>query len=152
MLSFPFPEQPNAMATASGDWVRLFFKGGAKEKRLPPLPSQADVEELLSCHEDTPHISPFPASTDAQNKSPRPPSVSPSLYTTYMSISLLPATCQRGHQSLSVCLDGRINGLSLEQVLTPLHWTRMEPPNRNPGLHHQHGPVQNTCAHLCIQS
>lgn len=38
LFSFPFPGQPNTMATASGDWVRLFFKGGEEEKRLPPFP------------------------------------------------------------------------------------------------------------------
>lgn len=39
LFSFLFPGQPNTMATASGDWVRLFFKkGGEEEKRLPPFP------------------------------------------------------------------------------------------------------------------
>lgn len=137
LLPFPFPEQPNTMATASGDWVRLLFKGGGgkREEASPLSLSGRHVVELLSCHEDTPHILPSPASTDAQTETRPPSPASASLCTIYTSISLLPATCQRGHQSLSVCLAGRINGPSLEQVLTLLQRTRMQPPNRNLVFH-----------------
>lgn len=151
LLSFPFPEQPNAMATASGDWVRLFFKGGEKEKRLPPpFPLR---QTWRSCWAVTRTRHTCCLSLHPQmhrTKVPALPRLSLSLH--HLHVNFSPACHLPTWSSISFCLSRwQINGLSLEQVLTLLHWTGMEPPNRNSALHHQHWPVQDTCVHLCIQ-
>lgn len=140
LLSFPFPEQPNTMATASSDWVGLFFKGGKKERRVPPFPLRQTcgvAAELSRGH--TTHIA-FPCIRRCTDRN------SLALPRLSRSLSLLstPLTCQflsclplaNAVINLFVCLAGRINGPSLEQVLTLLQWTRMEPPNRNSVFHH----------------
>ncbi len=135
------PEHPNAMATASGDSVRLFSEERRREERrgFPRSFPGRHVVLLLSCHEDTPHTSPLLTSTDAQaeNRSfqPPPPGLSVTLH--HLDVNFSPG-CHLPTQSsisLSVCLAGTINGLSLEQVLILLQWTRQGPSDWNTLLH-----------------
>lgn len=51
--------------------------------------------------------------------------------------------------SLSVCLAGRINGLSLEQVFdtAAVYCTRLWPPDCNSLLHQYHWPISR---HVCV--
>lgn len=111
------PEDSHAMATASDGQARLFVKGGGRRKGFPPplfspFPRQTCGEAAELSRGHTTHIASAPihpmrrlkiAHPHPRPPPPLPPLVSPSLYSAYMSISLLAATCQHSHQSL--CLS-----------------------------------------------
>lgn len=149
LLSFPFPRTAQRHGNSIGRVGRRVFQRRRKKRGgFPPFPRRQTcgvAAELSRGH--TTRIA-FPSIH--RLKPPHPPA---SLRTTYTSISLLPATCQRGHQSLSACLAGRINGPSLEQVLTLLQQTSTEPPIRNLVLQHQHRPAsRHLCSSVCSMS
>lgn len=111
------------------------MKGGEKKRgEASPLsfPGRRGVAAELSQGHTT-HIASNNAESEKKkemkNELPLPPSIPSSLSTAYMSISLTAAAHQHSHQSLSVCLAGKINGPSLRQVLMPLQSTRLGPPD-----------------------
>lgn len=106
---------------------------GRRRGKASPFLSQADMWCSCWAVTRTHHTHRLHSHPSMHRLNPPPPPLphSPPL----MSISLLAATCQHSHQSLSVCLAGRINGMSLEQVLIQLQCTRLEPPDLNILLH-----------------
>lgn len=93
------------------------FERRREEERLPPfLPRQTCgvAAELSRGH--TTHIASAHIYRCADWKSLALPSISPSLYTAYMSMSLLAATCRHSHQSL------RLSALLAESMGCP--WSR----------------------------
>lgn len=145
----PTPWQQHQAAS-----VRLFSEERRREERrgFPLSFPTRHVVLLLSCHEDTPHTSPLLLFTDAQTENPppapTPPGLSVTLHHLHVNFSLGCHLPTQSSISLSVCLAGRINGLSLEQVLILLQWTRPGPPDWNTLLHQYHWPISK--AHLCF--
>lgn len=142
------PEDSHAMATASGGRARLFVKGGGKASPLPffsssPSPRQTCGEAAELSRGHTTHIASAPIHPMRRLKiahphpHPPPPPLlpPPPLALLRLHVNFSPG-CHLPTQSsisLSVCLAGRINGLSLEQVLIPLQcYKAVEPPDWNP--------------------
>lgn len=116
-----------------------------RDERLPLfLPRQtcgvaAELSRGHTTHIASAHIH---CCTDWNPPPPHPP-LHLSLTLHHLHVNFSPG-CHLPTQSsisLSVCLAGRINGLSLEQVLILLRCTRLGPPDWNILLHQYHWPI-----------
>lgn len=101
----PFPEQPNAMATASGEWGGLFFKGGGKRRGgFPPFPRRQTcgvAAELSRGH--TTHIA-FPSIHGLKPTHPPLPRLCLSAH--HLHVNFSPACHLPRRSSISFCLSG----------------------------------------------
>lgn len=104
----PTPWQQHQAAS-----VRLFWKGGEKRGEASPFPSRADMWYSCWAVTRTHHTHRLCSHPPMRRLKITPsslpfvlPPISPSLSTTYMSISLPAATCQHSHQSL--CLSASL--------------------------------------------
>lgn len=114
------------------------FERRREEERLPPFPSQADMWYSCWAVTRTHHTHRLYSHPPMHRLEIAHPPLHLSLsLSLHLHVNFSPG-CHLPTQSSispSVCLAGRINGLSLEQVLILLQWTRLEPPDWNSLLH-----------------